>query len=262
GGPSDAPAVTLTDTWPAGFSQGLVSPSQGTCSPIGAGPDFGCSLGTIPSGGSATVSVAWTVAASVSGGAQTETVSVASSAVDPLLADNTAADSTTVVETAVLVVTIDDGQAAVLAGTSGYAYTITVANSGPSDADTPSLAATVPAAFTAGVPSSDLSGDCSGSAGNAIACTLPASLGVGDTDATDVVASADLGVTVDDGLASVTAGDGLGHGYTITVTNGGPSDAPAVTLTDTWPAGFSQGLVSPSQGTCSPIGAGPDFSCS
>src|SRR4029077_6999897 len=132
-------------------------------------------------GGSATVTVAYTVAANVAGGAQTETVSVASSAIEPLLADNTASDSTTVVETAVLVVTIDDGQAAVLAGTAGYAYTIRVTNSGPSDADNPSPPPTVPPAFTARLPTSDLAGNCTGSAGNAIACTLPASLAPGAT---------------------------------------------------------------------------------
>ena len=73
--------------------------------------------------------------------------------------------------------------------------------------------------------------------------------------------TADLAVSVSDGLASVVAGDGLTHAYTITVTNGGPSDATAVSLTDSWPSGFSQGAISPSQGSCSPIGAGPDFSC-
>ncbi len=97
-GPSDASGVTLTDTWPTGFSQGALSPSQGTCAPIGAGPDFGCSLGTIPAGGSATLSVAYTVLASTDGGPQTEAVSVTSSVVDPAAADNSATDTTTVVE--------------------------------------------------------------------------------------------------------------------------------------------------------------------
>ena len=156
-----------------------------------------------------------------------------------------------------------------------------------------------PGAFTAGVPSADLGGDCTASIGNTIACTLPASLAAGATwtitvpytvgaavtrpdrhqhrrrherreprrrqrgaTSTDVDRPAPTSaVTVSDGLASVTAGDGLTHGYTITVTNGGPSDATAVSLTVTWPSGFSQGTISPSQGSCAPIGAGPDFSC-
>jgi hypothetical protein len=73
--------------------------------------------------------------------------------------------------------------------------------------------------------------------------------------------TADLGVTVDDGLTTVAAGDGLTHLTTIIVGNAGPSDATAVGLVVTWPAGLTQGLVTPSQGTCLPVGAGPDFSC-
>jgi uncharacterized repeat protein (TIGR01451 family) len=72
--------------------------------------------------------------------------------------------------------------------------------------------------------------------------------------------TADLAVTVDDGQTSVVAGT-AGYAYTITVTNGGPSAASGVTLADSWPAGFSQGAVSPSQGTCSLVGPGPDVSC-
>src|SRR4029077_5109863 len=71
----------------------------------------------------------------------------------------------------------------------------------------------------------------------------------------------DLGVAVTDGLASVVAGDGLSHAYTITVSNAGPSDATSVGLAVVWPTGFSQGALSPSQGSCAPVGAGPDLSC-
>ena len=60
--------------------------------------------------------------------------------------------------------------------------------------------------------------------------------------------TADLGVAVSDGLASVVAGDGLTHGYTITVSNGGPSDATAVSLAAVWPTGFSQGARQPVAG--------------
>src|SRR4029077_18302942 len=129
----------------------------------------------------------------------------------------------------------------------------------------------------------DTGGDCTASVGNTIACSLPASLvpgatwtitvpyalgsavpagtvtnsaiatsaenpaGVSASDVTAITTSADLGVTIDDGLASVSAGDGLTHASTVPVTNAGPSDAPNVTLTVGWPAAFSQGTVSPSQ---------------
>ena len=202
------------------------------------------------------------------------------------------------IELATLIVTKDDGLTTVIAGDGAiHLYTITVTNTGPSDADAVALTDTVPGAFTVGTPTADVGGDCSGSVGNVVACTLPASLGPGATwtiglpyvvsaavspqvvlnvatarsdenpagasgsDVTDVTGSADLSVSATDGLTSVVAGDGLSHGYTITITNGGASDATTVGLSAVWPSGFSQGALSPSQGSCAPIGAGPDFSC-
>jgi uncharacterized repeat protein (TIGR01451 family) len=164
-GPSDAQAVMVNDTWPAGFAQGTVTPSQGSCS---AGPNFSCNLGTIAAGGNATVVVTYTVPSSTAGGTQTNSVTVASSTTDPDTNNNSASDTNT------------------------------------------------------------------------------------------VNTSADISVTKDDGVTQVTAGDGVTYTYTITANNAGPSDALAVTLNDTWPAGFTQGTVTPSQGTCS---AAPNFSC-
>src|SRR5204863_232637 len=77
------------------------------------------------------------------------------------------------------------------------------------------------------------------------------------TDTDTVTTSADLSVTKDDGVTSVTAGDGATYTYTITVHNGGPSDAQNVSLADMWPAGFTRGLA--------PSGcvdaSGSDFTC-
>src|SRR5207248_1987420 len=78
--------------------------------------------------------------------------------------------------------------------------------------------------------------------------------------ATTVVAGADLSVTKSDGMTSVTAGDGITRTYTITVANAGPSPASGVTLTDTWPGGFTLGAITASQGSCTP-GSG-SFTCS
>ena len=296
GGPSDATAVVLGVSWPSGFSAGPVSPSQGTCAPLGAGPDFSCALGSLAAGATATVTVPYTVPAATPPGPQTATATVASATSDPDGTNDTASDTTDVTAVAPLAVAVDDGRASVVAGTGGYAYTITVTDGGPSDAHAVVLHDDVPAAFTVGVPSADLGGDCSASSGNTVVCSLPADLAPGATwtisvpyavaaavapqtvvdtatatstedpagvsagDSTEVLTVADLAVTVDDGQASVVAGTS-GYAYTITVTNGGPSDATAVVLGVSWPSGFSAGPVSPSQGTCAPLGAGPDFSC-
>src|SRR5437016_4196608 len=77
-----------------------------------------------------------------------------------------------------------------------------------------------------------------------------------DTDV--VLAKADVSVTKDDGVTTVTAGDGVTRTYTITVSNAGPSVANGVAVSDTWPVGFTQGTVTPSQGTCS---GSPNFTC-
>ncbi len=296
-GPADDPAVVLTDSWPTGFSQGSITASQGSCTLTAGGPDFSCALGTVGAGASATVSVTFSVPAALAGGPQTNTASVAGGLADPTPANDSASDTDTVAEVADLAVTKTDGLASVQAGTGGHAYTITVTNNGPSDADGVILADGVPGPLTAGVPSADLGGDCSGSSGNTVTCSLPTSLapgatwtvtipyavapaaalgpvtntvtvvsdenpiGIEATDATTVIGQADLALTKTDGVGAVTAGDGLTYTYLLTVTNAGPADDPAVVLTDSWPTGFSQGSITASQGSCTLTAGGPDFSC-
>ncbi len=180
-GPSDAAAVNLTVGWPADFSQGVIAPSQGTCAPLGAGPDVDCDLGGLAAGASATVSLDYSVPATIESGPRTITAAVTSATSDLDPADDSGLDTTTVVEVADLVVTKTDGHSAVTAGGPGAIYTITITNAGPSDADSVAVADSVPAPFIAAAPSADLGGDCSASVGNVISCSLPASLAVGGT---------------------------------------------------------------------------------
>src|SRR3989442_9797384 len=77
---------------------------------------------------------------------------------------------------------------------------------------------------------------------------------------TTVNTSADLSVTKSDGVASVSVLDSSTHTYTIVVSNAGPSMASGVTLTDTWPNGFTRGATTTSQGSCT-SGSG-NFTCS
>ncbi|MDN4471957.1 DUF7507 domain-containing protein [Demequina zhanjiangensis] len=70
-----------------------------------------------------------------------------------------------------------------------------------------------------------------------------------DTTPTVVVERADLSLTKDDGLVSITPGGELT--YTLTVTNNGPNDATDVTVVDDWPsAQLIYVRSTPSQGTC------------
>ena len=83
---------------------------------------------------STTITLAYTAPASLGAGVQTDTAGVTSAVSDPTPANDSASDSTTVVNVAVLTVTTDDGLSSVVAGTGGHQYTITVTNGGPSDA--------------------------------------------------------------------------------------------------------------------------------
>ena len=96
GGPAAASSVTLTDVLPdATFVS--ATPSQGTCSRAGKGRRDGtltCELGALASGGSATVAI---VVSPSKAGTITNVASVRSSQPDGNGANNTSAESTTVV---------------------------------------------------------------------------------------------------------------------------------------------------------------------
>ncbi|KPK19134.1 MAG: hypothetical protein AMJ70_09180, partial [Dehalococcoidia bacterium SG8_51_3] len=81
-----------------------------------------------------------------------------------------------------------------------------------------------------------------------------------DFDSNEVIASSDLRMLkIDDVSISVAAGDLVTYNYNIIVTNFGPSDADAFSITDDWPAEFIQGSVVSSIGTCDTSGG--DFRC-
>src|SRR4029077_1895554 len=101
-------------------------------------------------GATATVTIPYSVPAATPAGPQTASAAIGSATADPDGANDAASDTTTVLVVAPLSVTKTDGQTSVVAGTGGYAYTITITNGGPSDAHAVGLADSVPAALTAG----------------------------------------------------------------------------------------------------------------
>ncbi|MCE9630564.1 MAG: DUF11 domain-containing protein [Planctomycetia bacterium] len=297
GGVSDAQGVVLTDVWPLGFDQTTIGiPSQGTVA-SGPGSDFTWSIGTLPAGVQVTLQVSYVVPSSTLPGNYVNTATVTSQTPDPFN-NNTISDTTTVVTSANLTITKDDGVTTVLAGGgTTQTYTLTVRNLGASDARDVAVSDVWPAGFVQtglGLPSQGTltpgtGGDFGWSLGTlakggvatlAVTYTVPASTlpgaytntatvtsttpdPVGDNTATDtntVKALSNLVITKDDGVTTVLAGGGTTQTYTIRVRNTGASDARNVTVADDWPAGFaSAGLPTTSQGTVTP-GSGGDFS--
>src|SRR5262249_22722386 len=74
---------------------------------------------------------------------------------------------------------------------------------------------------------------------------------------------ANLSITKDDGVTTVTAGNGVTYTYTIMVTNNGPSAAQGVTVSDTWTDAVTRGTITAPAGSTVTNGAdGNDFTVS
>jgi uncharacterized repeat protein (TIGR01451 family) len=294
-GPAQATAVSLTDSWPGAFVRGATTTSQGSCA--SGGGNFTCSLGDLAAGASATVTASYTVPATAPAGTQTNTASVTSATADSNTSNNSASDSTAVTIATDLSVTKTDGVATVVAGDGvTRTYTITVQNAGPAQATAVSLTDSWPGAFIRGATTTS-QGSCTSGSGSftcslgdlaagasatvTVNYTVPSTAPAGTqtntasvtsttpdsntsnnsaSDTNTVTVDANLSVTKTDGVATVTAGDGVTRTYTITVRNGGPSLATAVNLSDAWPGGFTRGTTTTSQGSCTP--GGGSFTCS
>jgi len=293
-GPSLASSVVVTDTWPAGFLRGPVLASQGACDTSTSSIDFTCSLGSIPVGAGAAITATFTVPADAPIGTHTNQAVVRSPG-DTL--SHTATDETTVVASASLGIVKSDGISSVVAGDGlAHQYAITVTNSGPSLASSVLVTDTWPvellretvltsqgACDTNTSPSDFVCSLGSLMPGSQAAITATYSVpsdtaidsytnqaeartpedtnSVAAYDITSVSASSSLEIAMSDGLESVVAGDGITHTYAVTVSNTGPSLASSVVVTDTWPAEFSRGTPTSSQGSCDPGDGLTDFNC-
>jgi uncharacterized repeat protein (TIGR01451 family) len=98
-GPADATGVSVSDPLPAGLGFVGATTSQGTCTPPSSSPtgNLICSLGTVTTGASATVTIVVTPA---SPGALINTASVSHDQSDPDPANNVATVTTTVTQAA------------------------------------------------------------------------------------------------------------------------------------------------------------------
>ena len=279
---SAANNVVVADTWPAGFVPGTIVPGVGSVT----GPDpvtgnFTWTIGTLAGMSSATLTAQYTVPASTPASTKTNKVVVTTSTYERNPENNTATFDTTVVTNAVLAITKTDEPDPVTAGGEDFTYTITVANTGPSDAQGVVVVDDLPAGFvTTGFSGPGTlpavgadpftwtigtlvkgataqlvvtyrvnSNVVPGTYRNTATASSPTDRG-GPREAfcdTTVDVRSQLGIVKTAKEPTVTAGQG-GYTYTLTVSNTGPSDATNVNVVDTLPGGFTATAFNPSAG--------------
>ena len=282
-GPSDAVAVSVTDTLPAGVT--FVSAAGGgwTCTNSGD-VSVSCTRPTLAAGSNAPV-ITLVVRAPAQPTTLSNVATVASTTNDPVGANNTSSASTSVTASADLALT-KSAPASVVAG-DPISYALVVRNIGPSDAVSPAVLDTLPPGV-AFVSASGGGWTCTNAGDTSVTCTrttlaagatAPTITVVVDAPAqaasltnnasvssttpdpvpgnnaanatTTVTASADLSVRKT-APGSVVAGASLS--YTLLVTNAGPSDAANVSVTDTLPAGVTFGTATGGGWSCSHAG--------
>jgi uncharacterized repeat protein (TIGR01451 family) len=274
-GPADARNVTVSDTAAAGVSLLSATPSQGSCGSAGS-----CSLGTLPAGGSATITVS---ARAVAEGTAGNTATVATSTPDRDSSNNTSSQTIDVHPSADLKIVKTASGTSVHEG-QDFHYTLVVTNAGPSVARTATVTDSLPAGVALRSASSTR-GTCGRS--DPVVCQLgdipvggsaTITVNVTATDAgrpenTAVVESptpdpntannadhtavttdrlADLAITKSASTSLVANGEAFD--WKLRVVNHGPSRALGAAVTDTIPARLSIQAVSSSRGTCTASG--------
>ncbi len=272
-GPSCDPAVGVADTFGAdlsGVTWTCAGAGGASCGSASGSGNIATS-DNLPDGGSVTYTVSATID-SCATGTLSNTATATASVTDPSAGNNSATDNTTLTPEADLVVSKTDGAASVVPGTA-TSYTITVNNTGPSCDPSVSVADTFvgdlsgvswTCAGTGGASCGTASGSGNISTtddlpdGGTVTYTVSANIdscatgtlsntasatasvtdpALGNNSATDTSTlspEADLAVTKTDGQVSDIPGTSTG--YTITVTNGGPSCDPSVSVADTFVA--------------------------
>jgi uncharacterized repeat protein (TIGR01451 family) len=281
-GPNDASGVVLTDTLPPLPTDGTFVLANSTVgqNPTLAGSTLTANIGGLAAGQTAQVTVVITPNANALPSIA-NTATVQNQVPDPDLTNNTASATTTITSTADVVVSVNPVASVPVGGT--LTYTIKVTDNGPQDASSVVMTDTLPAGVTFVSATSTLGGPITNNNGVVTASIGTLHNGASDTivitatptpaatstitnNAVVTTASTDTNqsnnsanttttvtpvASVSVGLAASATSAVVGQSliYIATVTNGGPSAAPAVTLTDALPAGLSFVSATASNGT-------------
>ncbi len=269
-GPGDATGIAVADSFPATLSCSWTCGNSGggTCTASGSG-DISDTI-DLPNGTHVTYSATCTIPPGAAG-SLSNTATVAFDG-DANLSNNSATDVDTLTPQGDISITNTDSVATATPGTS-VVYVITASNGGPSDATGITVADSFPASLSCTWTCNNSGGGtCAASGSGAIndSIALPKATSVAysatcaiakdsvgtlsntatvtsahdgnpaNNSATDndtLTPQADLSITNSDGVTMATAGTSVS--YTITAANAGPSDAPASTVTDTFPGSLS-----------------------
>jgi len=187
-GPSRANDVSMTDNLPDGVLFVSAAPSVGSCltqpstttATSGGAGIVGCALGNLDNGVQQTVTIVFKPTNITQGTTINDTASATTSTTEivPPGATNNSATASTVVNPPVLdlVINKSDSVDPVAVG-DNTTYTVTVTNSGPSDAENAVLTDTLPATGLAFISAAPGAWSCTtpavNSVGGTITCTLP-----------------------------------------------------------------------------------------
>jgi len=288
-GPSTATNVRLTDQIPVGA---VATPAPGVVAVPGAviptcvmnGTTASCTIASLGPNQTITAMVSYTLGSGFSGASVSNAATVSADTPDPSSANNTATVSNTVARSADVVLTKSVSSPTAAAGT-GVTYTLTVSNSGLSDAQAVTVADPAVAGLTI-ISAAPSRGTCTITAGN-LSCDIgllsPASSATiivkadvaPDFAGTTLVNAATATSTTTDpnpanntnitssltvtkvadvaivktGPATITAN--TDQTYVLTITNTGPSQAIGVTAADVLGSGLT---FVPGGGNCTAAG--------
>jgi uncharacterized repeat protein (TIGR01451 family) len=275
-GTADAHDVLLNNQLPSSVSLVSETTSQGYVIPMSGPGVSGVFLGTIQAGASATVTIVVQTGVN-SVGTIKDTASVSSQETDPDAAAESTSIPVTVQTAADVSIALSESPSPALAG-GDLTYVMSVSNLGPQGAS--NVVAYLPLAtgltFVSAGPSSGTASFAGGqvtaalgnlsSGGQATVTVVVQATAAGAVSETATVTSDSVDPDPANNTSTVTtqvepacdlevqvtadttvAADGMPFNYRVAVTNNGPSDATAVALTDTLPAGVT--LVSDSAGS-------------